>query len=785
VRLIADGVELGAPTMDGAHEIELPETRPLLLDVSWQEQGRERSVLATIQRQQRVTITTGSGPITLRTAAGRRYVLRPQNVAIEDEVATRRPRVFLSFARPDAAFADRLRADLTGRGFNVWRDPPGLERPVQGLHAEVEAAIQRTDQLILIVGADRSDVESVRGEWELALSLCTPITLLLRADVELGPELALQRRVSFPPARPYGEALDELVRALQEPVGDPGPLWRVPQLPRPYMPRRDAFLWLVARLDGLPLITMIAGLGGSGKSVLAAAFARTCEVRRRFPDGVFWVRVGFDFRPLRAQSYLAGAAGAGPQAFTDISQGVKMLRAAFAQKACLLVLDGVWDDQQFEAFDVLGPRGCILLTTRNQSLRPRGASIDAHLLILSPLSEDEAEAWLATWAGPWEGTADSARARSVLRALLARLPLTAALLGGLAMEIGWAALWDWMQQSNTEQQGVDEDDQLGRIIDMAFNTLTDAERDAYQMLALAPDGTVIPEAALSVLWDAPADTARDIQRTLTTLETRRLIQRDVDGIDLHAILRDYIRTRIGDLAVAHNHVLAAYAKRSSAGWASGPNDGYFFQHLAFHLQAAGRSAELGRLLLDLDWLQARLDATDIADLLEDYPDASATPSDDTPASLFDIQTLRRALQLSAPILARDTTQLRGQLLWRLMNHPSERIQALLRQARRGGNARWLRPQMTSLASQAGAETTGPAGHVGPIIATAMTADGRLLVSAGDDRTVRLWNTVTGTLLRTFRAPAGVATITTTPDELRVIAALDDGAFAAWDLSLAK
>jgi WD40 repeat protein len=120
-----------------------------------------------------------------------------------------------------------------------------------------------------------------------------------------------------------------------------------------------------------------------------------------------------------------------------------------------------------------------------------------------------------------------------------------------------------------------------------------------------------------------------------------------------------------------------------------------------------------------------------------------------------------------------------------MNHPSERIQALLRQARRGGNARWLRPQMTSLASQAGAETTGPAGHVGPIIATAMTADGRLLVSAGDDRTVRLWNTVTGTLLRTFRAPAGVATITTTPDELRVIAALDDGAFAAWDLSLAK
>ncbi len=36
----------------------------------------------------------------------------------------------------------------------------------------------------------------------------------------------------------------------------------------------------------------IHGQGGIGKTVLAAALARDEQVRRCFPDGVFWVTVG-------------------------------------------------------------------------------------------------------------------------------------------------------------------------------------------------------------------------------------------------------------------------------------------------------------------------------------------------------------------------------------------------------------------------------------------------------------------------------------------------------------
>jgi NB-ARC domain len=36
----------------------------------------------------------------------------------------------------------------------------------------------------------------------------------------------------------------------------------------------------------------VQGIGGIGKTVLAAAFARDPEVRQAFSDGIFWLVVG-------------------------------------------------------------------------------------------------------------------------------------------------------------------------------------------------------------------------------------------------------------------------------------------------------------------------------------------------------------------------------------------------------------------------------------------------------------------------------------------------------------
>ena len=48
------------------------------------------------------------------------------------------------------------------------------------------------------------------------------------------------------------------------------------------------------------------GAGGIGKTVLAAAIAHDEEVRRHFPDGVFWTTIGASGNLVAAQSELLG-----------------------------------------------------------------------------------------------------------------------------------------------------------------------------------------------------------------------------------------------------------------------------------------------------------------------------------------------------------------------------------------------------------------------------------------------------------------------------------------------
>ena len=62
------------------------------------------------------------------------------------------------------------------------------------------------------------------------------------------------------------------------------------------------------------------------------------------------------------------------------------------------------------------------------------------------------------------------------------------------------------------------------------------------------------------------------------------------------------------------------------GWATGPDDGYFYQHLAYHLRNANRLPELRALLLDLDWMNAKLDSGNIPGLLADYDSLASDPA---------------------------------------------------------------------------------------------------------------------------------------------------------------
>src|SRR5262245_49453230 len=57
----------------------------------------------------------------------------------------------------------------------------------------------------------------------------------------------------------------------------------------------------------------------------------------------------------------------------------------------------------------------------------------------------------------------------------------------------------------------------------------------------------------------------------------------------------------------HQALLSKYrATQVGSGWHTTPDDGYLYDHLAYHLKEAGLTNELKGLFADQNWFQARL-----------------------------------------------------------------------------------------------------------------------------------------------------------------------------------
>lgn len=209
-----------------------------------------------------------------------------------DETMTR---VFISYARgDDAAFAQRLYADLTQAGFAVWWDRESLHSVALTFHQQIKDAIhQQIDRLIYIAGPKAAVSDYVREEWKFALECDKPVIPILRlGDFNLLPgELSLLHSDDFRNDGQYPAQLAKLIANLRRPEPPLGKLHAVPSLPPHFLGRPD----LLRKLKEAVLVDLqkpvivsgtarvgVQGMGGIGKSVLAAALARDREVRRSY-----------------------------------------------------------------------------------------------------------------------------------------------------------------------------------------------------------------------------------------------------------------------------------------------------------------------------------------------------------------------------------------------------------------------------------------------------------------------------------------------------------------------
>jgi WD40 repeat protein len=571
--------------------------------------------------------------------------------------------IFLSYARnDDEAFVRRLHADLTAAGFDVWFDRVSMPSRQLTFHQEIRDAIAARDRLLLVIGPGAIASDYVTQEWRFAYfeagKCVNPIVRLndRGADgavidgYELIPEdLRLLHAEDFRPNANndahYDTHLANLIRQLSEALPPVGKLVAVPELPAHFVSQPDRIRALrdilLADLSKPVVVSGAAGrvglqgMGGIGKSVLAAALAHHPEVRRAFPDGVYWVALGQQPVILELQKQLLHELG-DDSIFTGIEPGKQKLREALSGRAALLILDDVWERSHAEAFNVVGARCRLLLTTRDAGLVTALAANENHYQVQLPTMA-EAESLLAHAArisGPLPP-----EARSVIEQC-GRLPLALALCGGMmASGVSGAYLLEALREHDLEYLSTnapaeEQHRSIWKAMDVSVRALPEDQRVRFAELAVFAADTGAPEAAVVTLWQHTSSLSpRHTNKLLADLAARSLVEytpakpgESGGHLRLHDLLHLFglgmAEKQFGSLAALHQRLLDAYEiKCSGTGadkWPTGPNDCYFFEHLCEHLIAADKLDEAIELLTDIPWLEAKCKVKLVLSLQEDY-----------------------------------------------------------------------------------------------------------------------------------------------------------------------
>jgi WD40 repeat protein len=553
-------------------------------------------------------------------------------------------RVFLSYARgDDEPFVARLHADLTGAGFDVWWDRVSLPSRQLTFHQEIKDAIRQRDRLVYVAGPKAALSDYVCEEWQFAIACDKPVIPILRVgNYDAVPaSLGLLHCEDFRDDASYAAQLAKLVDHLRRPEPPLGGLFAVPNLPPHFLGRAD----LVRRLKDAVQVDLqkpvvitgagahvgLQGMGGIGKSVLAAAVARDREVRRSYPDGILWVAVGQQPdlpQLLRDMAHHLSHAGQ----FENVPQGQAALRELLLDKAILLVLDDVWKAADAQAFDVLGPRCRALVTTRDAAVLQ---SLHGERLPVDLFTETEALALLAAAVGrpPAELPAE---AKAVVGEC-GGLPLAVALCGGMARKRGggWRSILERLRRADLEKIADRESinaqhGSIWRAMQVSVEALEPAEQRRFAELSVFATDRPVTAAAVATLWAHTGSfNDLDTEDLLISLSERALIRLDKDAaapdgpasrrVSLHDLLYDYAVRTAGDRRALHETLLEAYRPLCPGGWHTGPADGYFLRHVCQHLaEARGNWDEAAELLGNLDFTEARCRVGEVFELQHDF-----------------------------------------------------------------------------------------------------------------------------------------------------------------------
>lgn len=512
-------------------------------------------------------------------------------------------------------------------------------------------------------------------------------------------ELGTEKTVSF--FRTPDELATLVLAAIMR-SGLSGRPYNVPPRPMGFVPRPSLTQALIESLIGADAggtaaaSTLVQGAGGFGKTTLAIDACHQPEMVNAFPEGMLWVALGEKPDLLMKLSDLYASVTGSAPAVAGIDAIEDALRKVLEQRRCLLVVDDVWRVEDLAPFlRLVGPR--ILVTTRIRTLIEQAGQIGWLEVPVDEMEVGEAAALLGRGLSLDDSTRDALR--------------------GLADRLGcWPLLLDLANARLAEEQksrrgnlaecidrvmtlferrgvlGFDRRNSDARNAAVASSVAVGLELAEAMFPGLAekaaeisvfPEDVPVPVRVLADLWSLDVFDAEDeVARPLQNLSILRW-DRQTNEVRVHDMVQRVLAARLAEPAVAHRKLIDAWGDPYRL-----PHD-YAWRWFGWHCVRANEQARLHGLLLDFDWLRAKLAATEIDTLVGEFDHAR----DDQLAEL-----LKSNCRRSAHVLAGDKSQLAGQLLARIPENEKRLRDRILERALAVRGA-WLRPLTPSLAAE--------------------------------------------------------------------------------------
>ncbi len=537
--------------------------------------------------------------------------------------------LFISYARTDdEPFVEQLYRDLIQTGVEVWWDRKIMPNRGRTFLQELRDGIEASERVLAVLGPRALDSEYVQAEWEHARLFAKGVVFAIRIGSfeQIPKPFGEYHAIDFSDDKKYAARLEELRGILATPVA-PLAAFRtsVPALPPRFQMRSEVLQSLTATLLAdvhRPTVirssgqtAVLQGMGGAGKSVVAAAFARTIDTRRAFSDGIVWVPMGVHGTPLAAMRALGRAFGDDPNHYLDPQASSDALPRLLESLVCLIVLDDVWEIcQATPIVNALGPRCRLLITTRQRGIAT--SLLGSHELALSILSKAAALRFLSNWCDKAPGEMPSEA--SEVAQQCGYLPFALALCGAMVRSgTSWVDINTALHKARIDfprHQFLNYEDypDLLNCIRVSIDHLEQHNPTAarlYHWLAVFPPDERIPEQAVIHLWSQEKKLEDfERRRVLVELDNQALIQ--IEGaeperrIALHDVLHDYLRMTCTDLRERQQKIIDLYRQKGNGRWETVPDDGYFLGHLAYHLREAGLATELYRLI-GREWMEMR------------------------------------------------------------------------------------------------------------------------------------------------------------------------------------